>query len=152
MDMTGEQRIAAPRAIVWAALNDAEILQQCIPGCQSLEWISPAALSAAVKIKIGPISSSFTGEVTLSNVVAGESYTIFGEGKGGIAALARGGADVVLVDAGDETVLQYTASAQVGGKLAQFGSRLISATAQKFAQRFFADFNAAVSARADSDA
>src|SRR3954464_824416 len=119
MDMTGEERIAAPRAAVWAALNDPDILKQCIPGCQSLERISPTQLTATVKLKIGPVSASFNGDVTLSNINAPESYTISGEGKGGIAGFAKGGADVVLKEDGDETILQYQAKAQVGGKIAQ---------------------------------
>ncbi|RWX76815.1 carbon monoxide dehydrogenase [Neorhizobium lilium] len=149
MDMEGEERIAAPRAVVWQALNDADILRQCIPGCQSLEWTSPTELAAAVKLKIGPVSASFSGAVTLSDVVAPESYTITGEGKGGIAGFAKGGAQVTLLDEGPETLLRYTAQAQVGGKLAQLGSRLIGSSSQKLATQFFADFNKAVVARAE---
>ncbi len=148
MDMSGEERIAAPREVVWAALNDPEILKQCIPGCQSLEMKSPTELSATVKIRIGPVSASFTGEVVLSNINAPESYTISGEGKGGIAGFARGGADVALVEDGPETVLRYEAKAEIGGKLAQLGSRLIDSTSKKLAQQFFADFNTTVSSKA----
>lgn len=148
MEMQGEERIAARRDIVWAALNDPEILRQCIPGCQSLELKSPTELSASVKIKIGPVSASFSGDVVLSNINAPESYTISGEGKGGIAGFAKGGADVVLTEDGEETVLVYEAKAEIGGKLAQLGSRLISSSAKKLAQQFFADFNAAVTAQA----
>ncbi len=144
MDMTGEERIAAPRDAVWAALNDPEILKQCIPGCQSLEKISPTELTATVKLKIGPVSASFNGEVKLSNINAPESYTISGEGKGGIAGFAKGGADVVLKEDGDETILQYEAKAQVGGKIAQLGSRLVDSSAKKLAQQFFSDFTAAI--------
>jgi carbon monoxide dehydrogenase subunit G len=144
MDMTGEERIAAPRDVVWAALNDPEILKQCIPGCQSLERISPTELTATVKLKIGPVSASFNGEVKLSNINAPESYTISGEGKGGIAGFAKGGADVVLKEDGNETILQYEAKAQVGGKIAQLGSRLVDSSAKKLAQQFFADFTAAI--------
>ncbi|QND49369.1 carbon monoxide dehydrogenase subunit G [Rhizobium lusitanum] len=144
MDMTGEERIAAPRDAVWAALNDPDILKQCIPGCQSLERISPTQLTATVKLKIGPVSASFNGDVTLSNINAPESYTISGEGKGGIAGFAKGGADVVLKADGDETILQYQARAQVGGKIAQLGSRLVDSSAKKLAQQFFADFTAAI--------
>ncbi|MGY5804553.1 SRPBCC family protein [Rhizobium hainanense] len=144
MDMTGEERIAAPRDAVWAALNDPEILKQCIPGCQSLERISPTELTATVKLKIGPVSASFNGEVKLSNINAPESYTISGEGKGGIAGFAKGGADVVLKEDGNETILQYEAKAQVGGKIAQLGSRLVDSSAKKLAQQFFADFTAAI--------
>ncbi|MBB3384888.1 MULTISPECIES: carbon monoxide dehydrogenase subunit G [unclassified Rhizobium] len=144
MDMTGEERIAAPRDAVWAALNDPEILKRCIPGCQSLEMISPTELTATVKLKIGPVSASFNGEVKLSNINAPESYTISGEGKGGIAGFAKGGADVVLKEDGDETILQYEAKAQVGGKIAQLGSRLVDSSAKKLAQQFFSDFTAAI--------
>jgi uncharacterized protein len=145
MDMTGEERITAPRDAVWAALNDPEVLKRCIPGCQTLEMKSPTELAASVKIKIGPVSATFNGEVTLSNINAPESYTISGEGKGGIAGFAKGGADVVLKEDGAETVLQYSAKAQVGGKIAQLGARLVDSTSQKLAQQFFADFNAVVS-------
>jgi len=148
MDMSGEERIAAPREMVWAALNDPEILKQCIPGCQSLDMKSPSELSATVKIRIGPVSASFAGDVLLSNINAPESYTISGEGKGGIAGFAKGGADVTLIADGSETLLRYEAKAEIGGKLAQLGSRLVDSTSKKLAQQFFADFNAAVSARA----
>jgi uncharacterized protein len=147
MDIVGEERIAAPRPVVWAALNDPEILKQCIPGCQTLEQASPTELAATVKIKIGPVSASFSGEVTLTDINALESYRISGEGKGGIAGFAKGFADVVLREDGDDTILTYKAEAQVGGKLAQLGSRLIGSTSQKLAQQFFANFNAAVGER-----
>ncbi|MEZ2221244.1 carbon monoxide dehydrogenase subunit G [Rhizobium sp. RCC_161_2] len=150
MDMTGEERIAAPRDAVWAALNDPDILKQCIPGCQSLERISPTELTATVKLKIGPVSASFNGEVTLSNINAPESYTISGEGKGGIAGFAKGGADVVLKADGNETILQYEARAQVGGKIAQLGSRLVDSSAKKLAQQFFADFTAAINGQTNT--
>lgn len=144
MEISGEERIAAPRETVWRALNDPEILRQCIPGCQSLEQKSPTELAASVKLKIGPVSASFNGEVTLSDINAPESYRISGEGKGGIAGFAKGFADVVLIEDGENTILRYSADAQVGGKLAQLGSRLIGSTSQKLAQQFFADFNAAL--------
>ena len=150
MDMTGEERIAAPRDAVWAALNNPDILKQCIPGCQSLERISPTELTATVRVKIGPVSTSFNGDVTLSNVNAPESYTIFGEGKGGIAGFAKGGADVVLKADGDETILQYEARAEVSGKIAQFGARLVDSSAKKLMQRFFADFTAAINSQASA--
>ncbi len=152
MDMEGEERIAAPRDVVWQALNDGDILRQCIPGCQTLEWTSPTELAATVKLKIGPVSASFAGAVTLSDVQAPESYTITGEGKGGIAGFAKGGAQVTLVDEGPETLLRYTAQAQVGGKLAQLGSRLIGSSSQKLAAQFFSDFNKAVVARMEQTA
>ncbi|SIR12902.1 hypothetical protein SAMN05880590_11274 [Rhizobium sp. RU35A] len=146
MDINGEERIAAPRSVVWAALNDPEILRQCIPGCQSLEQRSPTELAATVKVKIGPVSASFSGEVTLSDMIPPESYRIAGEGKGGIAGFAKGFADVALTEDGNETILRYNVDAQVGGKLAQLGSRLIGSTSQKLAQQFFASFNAVVGA------
>lgn len=142
MDMTGEERIAAPRDAVWAALNDPDILRACIPGCQSLTMKSPTELEATVKIKIGPVSASFSGEVTLSNLNPPESYTISGEGKGGIAGFAKGGADVRLTEDGDGTILAYDVKAQIGGKLAQLGSRLIDSSSKKLATQFFADFGA----------
>ena len=144
MDVDGEERIAAPRDAVWQALNDPDVLKQCIPGCQSLDRRSPTELVTTIRIKIGPVAASFNGEITLSNINAPESYTISGEGKGGIAGFGKGTADVVLVEDGGETILRYSAKAQVGGKLAQLGSRLIDSTSRKLAQQFFADFNAIV--------
>ena len=148
MEMNGEERIAAPRQFVWEALNDPDVLRECIPGCESLEKSSDTEMSAAVKIKIGPVSARFTGDVTLENINAPESYTISGEGKGGIAGFAKGGADVKLVEDGAETVLTYDVKAQVGGKLAQLGSRLIDSTSKKLAGQFFTKFNEVVSAKA----
>ena len=142
----GEERIAAPLDKVWFALNDPEVLRACIPGCQSLEMKSPTELAATVKIKIGPVSATFNGEVTFSNISAPESYTISGEGKGGIAGFAKGGADVTLKEDSGDTILSYVVNAQVGGKLAQLGARLIDSTSKKLAQQFFAAFNAAVTA------
>lgn len=150
MDMTGEERISAPRDAVWRGLNDPEILKRCIPGCQSIEMKSPTELSAVVKIKIGPVSASFTGDVILSNLNPPESYTISGEGKGGVAGFAKGGADVTLVDDGAATLLRYDVKAQIGGKLAQLGSRLIDSTAKKLAQQFFTDFGTAVGGPAEA--
>ncbi|MEI2300738.1 SRPBCC family protein [Ensifer sp. MJa1] len=144
MDMTGEERIAAGRDAVWRGLNDPDILRRCIPGCQSLEMNSPTELTARVKIKIGPVSASFSGNVVLSNLNPPESYTIAGEGKGGIAGFAKGGADVTLAEDGADTILRYDVKAEIGGKLAQLGSRLVDSTAKKLAQQFFADFSAAV--------
>ena len=144
MDMTGEERIAAPREAVWAALNDPEVLKACITGCQSLTMKSPTELEATVKIKIGPVSATFTGEVTLSNLNPPESYTISGEGKGGVAGFAKGGATVALAEQDGGTALTYNVEAQIGGKLAQLGQRLINGTAKKLADEFFAGFARAV--------
>ena len=148
MDMSGEERISADRQTVWEALNNPEILKACIPGCQELEMQSPTEMSATVKVKIGPVSATFKGNVVLENLNPPESYTISGEGKGGIAGFAKGGADVSLVEDGSETILSYKVDAQIGGKLAQLGSRLIDSSAKKLAGQFFADFNKAVSAQA----
>ena len=142
MNMSGQERISAPRAAVWAALNDPKILKACIPGCQSLTMKSPTELEATVKVKIGPVSASFSGEVRLSNLNPPESYTISGEGKGGIAGFAKVDSDVWLAEDGDGTILTYEVKAQIGGKLAQLGSRLIESSSKKLAGRFFADLSA----------
>ncbi|AWI61614.1 SRPBCC family protein [Sinorhizobium fredii] len=137
MDMKGEYRIAAPREHVWALINDSAVLKDCIPGCESLEGTPETGYAARVTTKIGPVKATFAGEVMLSNVQAPESLTISGEGKGGVAGFAKGGADVQLFVDGSETVLTYIAKAQVGGKLAQLGARLIDSTAKKLADEFF---------------
>lgn len=141
MEMSGERRIEAPRQQVWAALNDPEILKASIPGCQELEKVSDTEMKAKVLAKVGPVKATFTGDVTLSNINAPSSYTISGEGKGGVAGFAKGGADVSLAEDGhNTTILRYTAKAQVGGKLAQLGARLIDATAKQMADQFFNAF------------
>jgi len=152
MELRGEYRIAAPREQVWALLNDPNILRECIPGCESLEGTPGEGFSARVTTKIGPVKATFTGAVTLTNVNAPESYTISGEGKGGVAGFAKGGADVHLAADGADTVLTYVANAQVGGKLAQLGSRLIDSTAKKLADQFFACFAQRAGAPATSGA
>ncbi|WP_428644955.1 SRPBCC family protein [Roseibium sp.] len=153
MDMNGSHRIPADRETVWAALNDPEILKACIPGCESLEKTSDTEMTAAVTSKIGPVKAKFKGSVTLENINPPESYTIAGEGKGGVAGFAKGSADVKLTEEGDETVLSYEAKAQVGGKLAQLGSRLIDSTAKKMAEEFFSKFSEMVGGEtAGSDA
>lgn len=141
MDMSGEYQIDAPRDVVWAALNDAEVLKACIPGCQALEKTSDAEMTAKVVLKIGPVKAKFNGEVELVNINAPASYTIQGEGSGGIAGFAKGHADVVLVEDDDGTILSFTAHANVGGKIAQLGSRLIDSTAKKLANKFFDNFH-----------
>ncbi|HEY5609255.1 MAG TPA: carbon monoxide dehydrogenase subunit G [Alphaproteobacteria bacterium] len=147
MDMTGEYRIPAPRDAVWAALNDPEVLKQVIPGCEELNKISDTELTAKVAAKVGPVSARFAGKVTLSDINPPESYTISGEGQGGVAGFAKGGATVHLDADGNATILKYTAKAQVGGKLAQIGSRLIDSTARKMADEFFAKFAEVVAAK-----
>jgi uncharacterized protein len=141
MDMTGEHRIAAPRHFVWAALNDAEVLKICIPGCEELEKTSDTEMTAKVVQRIGPVKATFNGTVKLVNINALESYTIQGEGKGGVAGFARGSADVILSENNGETILSFTAHAQVGGKLAQLGNRLIDSTAKNLATKFFDNFH-----------
>jgi carbon monoxide dehydrogenase subunit G len=142
----GEERIAAPVETVWRALNDPEVLKASIPGCQSLEKQSDTELAATVVLKIGPIKATFNGAVTLKNLNPPHSYTIQGEGKGGVAGFAKGGADVTLSEDGpDATVLKYAAKADVGGKIAQLGSRLIESTSKKLAGQFFSTFASKVS-------
>ncbi len=140
MEMTGEYRISAPREKVWEALNDPEVLAKCIPGCQELSKDSDTELSATVKSKVGPVSATFKGNVNLTDIDPPNGYKISGEGTGGVAGFAKGGADVKLAEDGGETVLTYVANAQVGGKLAQIGSRLIDSTAKKMANEFFGKF------------
>ncbi|WP_299839413.1 carbon monoxide dehydrogenase subunit G [uncultured Paracoccus sp.] len=140
MDMTGEYRISAPREVVWQALNSADALKACIPGCEELAKTSDTGFTATVVQKIGPVKARFNGEVQLENINAPESYTIRGEGKGGVAGFAKGGADVHLADDGGETVLTYKVNAQIGGKLAALGSRLIESTSKKLAAKFFENF------------
>lgn len=147
MDMTGEYRIPAPRQAVWEALNDPEVLKACIPGCESLEKTGDE-MTATVVAKIGPVKAKFAGKVRLENLNPPTSYSIVGEGAGGVAGFAKGGADVALADDGAGTILTYTAKAQVGGKLAQLGSRLIDSTAKMMAEQFFSAFSERVGAAA----
>jgi carbon monoxide dehydrogenase subunit G len=147
MELQGERLIPASVDTTWAALNDPEVLKVCIPGCQSLEKTSDDGLAATVVLKVGPIKATFNGEVTLKNLNPPHSYTIQGEGKGGIAGFAKGGADVTLTEDGpDATVLKYAAKADVGGKIAQLGSRLIESTSKKLAGQFFSSFGEKVGA------
>jgi hypothetical protein len=141
MEITGEYRIAAPRQAVWEALNDPEVLRQCIPGCETLERVSDTEMTARVTAKIGPVTAKFTGGVTLSEIAAPDSYRISGEGKGGVAGFAKGSARVTLSESDGATLLHYDADAQVGGKLAQLGTRLVGGTARKMADDFFDRFS-----------
>ncbi|WP_181700360.1 SRPBCC family protein [Chthonobacter albigriseus] len=147
MDMTGEYRIPAPRQAVWEALNDPDVLKACIPGCETLEK-NGDEMAATVVAKIGPVKAKFAGKVRLENLNPPTSYSIVGEGTGGVAGFAKGGADVALLDDGAGTILTYTAKAQVGGKLAQLGSRLIDGTAKMMADQFFSAFTEKVGAAA----
>jgi carbon monoxide dehydrogenase subunit G len=144
MTMTGEVTLPAERSKVWRMLNEPAVLKACIPGCQTLEKTSDDSFSAAAKIKIGPVSATFKGKVQLSDIDAPNGYTISGEGEGGIAGFAKGGAKVALSDAdAGGTLLKYDVQANVGGKIAQLGSRLIDGVAKKMADQFFANFAAA---------
>jgi len=148
MDMKGEERIAAPRDLVWAALNDPDVLKGCIPGCTAIDRLSATDFTATLKVRIGPIPMTFSGNMTLSNVDAPHSYTLSGESAGGIAGLAKGRADVTLTADGEETILAYDATAEVGGRLAHLGSRLVGSSASKHAAKFFSDFSDAARAMA----
>lgn len=152
MDMTGEQRIPAPREAVWRALNDPEVLKACIPGCQELNKLSDTEMTATVVLKVGPVSARFSGAVTLLDLDPPKSYRISGEGQGGVAGFAKGDAKVSLEEDGAETILRYEVEAQVGGKLAQLGARLIDATAKQMSGAFFKRFAQEVLARQAQDA
>jgi carbon monoxide dehydrogenase subunit G len=145
MEMHGERRIPAPRQAVWERLNDLETLKLCIPGCETIERVSDTEFTAKVVARVGPVKATFSGKVTLSDLNPPQGYTISGEGQGGVAGFAKGGAKVNLEEEGGETVLRYDVQSQVGGKLAQIGSRLIDGTARKMADEFFGRFVAAMS-------
>ena len=142
MELADEIVINAPRDRVYAALNDPEVLKRCIPGCEELIKHSDTDLEAKVVLKIGPVKARFGGKVTLDNSGAPGAFSLSGEGSGGTAGFARGGADVTLTEEGGQTTLRYTAKAEIGGKLAQLGSRLIQSTAKKLSQSFFEKFAA----------
>ena len=144
MDMTGERRIPAPRQTVWNALNDPEVLRASIPGCQTLEKLSDTEMKATAAVKIGPISARFSGNVLLADMDPPNGYTISGEGQGGVAGFAKGGAKVNLAEDNGDTLLHYEVHAQVGGKLAQLGARLVDASAKQMADQFFDRFSAQV--------
>lgn len=153
MELAGEKELAAPRAEVWAALNDPEVLKGCIPGCDSLEKLSDTEFVATVTAKIGPIKARFSGKMQLADVNAPESCTISGEGQGGVAGFAKGGADIALEERGPaRTLMRYTARAAVGGKMAQLGARLVDSTARKLAEEFFTRFGAAVAGEGEEQA
>src|ERR1700693_2058831 len=141
MTMNGEVQLAAPREAVWAKLNDPEVLKVCIPGCEELEKTEDNGFRAVAKMKVGPVSARFKGRVTLSDLDPPNGYRISGEGQGGVAGFAKGGANVALTDDGADTLLSYQVNAQVGGKLAQLGGRLIDATAKQMADAFFDRFS-----------
>jgi carbon monoxide dehydrogenase subunit G len=140
MELNGSRVIAADIDTVWAHLNNPETLMACIPGCEELTGSPEEGFAAVVKQKVGPVKATFKGEVVLENVIPGQSYTITGEGKGGVAGFAKGGADVKLATVEGGTELTYEAQAKVGGKLAQLGSRIIGGFARKMADEFFERF------------
>jgi carbon monoxide dehydrogenase subunit G len=144
MDMSGTRRIAAPRETVWERLNDADTLRACIPGCEALSGNAQDGFEATVKQKVGPVKATFKGAVAVTDAVPPESYRIAGEGKGGVAGFAKGGADVRLAEVEGGTELTYAVQAKVGGKIAQLGSRLIDSFAAKMADEFFDRFRAEV--------
>jgi len=143
MTMTGEATLPAARPKVWALLNDPVVLKACIPGCESLEKTGDNGFAAVAKMKIGPVNATFKGKVELSDIVPNVGYTITGEGEGGVAGFAKGNAKVSLADAQGGTLLRYNVEANVGGKMAQLGSRLIDGVAKNMADKFFANFAAA---------
>lgn len=140
MELSDEIRISAPKDVVYAALNDPAVLQRCIPGCEDLIKHSDTELEAKVVLKVGPVKAKFSGDVQLDTGGAPDQFSLTGQGNGGAAGHAKGGADVTLTADGDETILRYEAKAQIGGKLAQLGSRLIQSTAKKLAAKFFTSF------------
>jgi carbon monoxide dehydrogenase subunit G len=140
MTMQGEVMLPAPREQVWAALNDPSVLKACIPGVQDLEKVSDTQFNAVAKVAIGPVKATFKGTVNLSDLDPPNGYTISGEGQGGVAGFAKGGAKVRLEEADGGTRLTYDVEAQVGGKIAQLGGRLINGVAKKYADEFFANF------------
>ena len=140
MELADEIIINAPKDQVYAALNDPEVLKQCIPGCEELIQHSDTELEAKVVLKVGPVKARFGGEVTLDKSGAPDAFSLSGQGNGGAAGYAKGGADVTLTADGDTTILKYVAKAQIGGKIAQLGSRLIQSTAKKLAGKFFTSF------------
>jgi carbon monoxide dehydrogenase subunit G len=144
MTMSGEQQLAAPRDAVWAALNNPEVLKACIPGCESLDVTGENEFQAVATNKIGPVKARFKGKVRLTDLDPPNGYKISGEGDGGIAGFAKGGATVTLSDKDGGTLLTYNVEAQIGGKLAQLGQRLVNGAAKKLADDFSAKFAAAV--------
>jgi len=146
MDFSGRYLIPASPAIVWAALNDAEILKSCIPGCEKMTKTDDTHFDAVATLKIGPVKATFKGSVALENLDPPHRATLKGEGQGGVAGFAKGEAEIVLTPEGDGTVLTYTAKANIGGKLAQIGQRLIDGAAKQIADDFFGRFAGAIAA------
>ncbi|MDQ0346720.1 CoxG family protein [Ancylobacter vacuolatus] len=144
MTMTGEVQLPASKDVVWAKLNDPEVLKACIPGCEALSQDDETHFSAVAKVKLGPVKASFKGKVELLDLDPPNGYRIRGEGEGGVAGFAKGGAIVILTEAAEGTLLRYEVEAHVGGKLMQLGSRLIDSVSKKLAAEFFESFEKAV--------
>lgn len=144
MELKGERLLPAPIDTVWAGLNDPEVLKACIAGCESLERTGDDAFQALVAVRVGPVAAKFKGNLKMTDVKPPHSYTINFDGQGGVAGFGKGSADVQLASEAGGTKLSYVARAQVGGKMAQVGSRLIDAAAGKIAEDFFAAFEAKV--------
>jgi carbon monoxide dehydrogenase subunit G len=150
MEMNGSERIAASREAVYAALNDPEILKRALPGCQELDKVSDTEFNAVIVVKVGVIKATFKMVGTLMDLDPPNGYTLKGEGKGGVAGFAKGNAQVRLEEDGDGTILHYTVAADIGGKLAQLGARLINSTAMKFSGEFFGNFSRIVAGEEDT--
>lgn len=146
MEMTGAQRIPVSQDVTWQALNDLEVLKACIPGCEAIVPAGPDQYDVTLTAKVGPVSAKFKGKLTLSDLDPPHSYKLAFDGQGGVAGFAKGGAEVKLTPEGEATNLAYTVKANVGGKLAQIGSRLIDGAAKKLAEQFFSAFNKHLSA------
>ncbi len=152
MEMTQSQRLPVPQQVAWEALNDTALLKQCIPGCESIEPDGDNAYQLALTAAVGPVKARFKGRMALQDIQAPDSYTIQFDGQGGAAGFGKGSAHVTLEPDGDETVLTYAVKAQVGGKIAQIGSRLVDAAARKMADTFFTRFTEALAAPAPDEA
>ena len=151
MELTDEIIIPAPRDAVYKALNDVDVLKTCIPGCEELDREGENELVAKVTLKVGPVKARFGGRVTLDSSKAPDAFSLAGEGDGGVAGFAKGGADVELIEDGDQTILRYTAKAETVGKIAQLGGRLILSTAKKLSKQFFGTFEKVMSGEAEAE-
>jgi carbon monoxide dehydrogenase subunit G len=149
MDFDGEHRIDAPRVRVWQALNDPVLLAACIPGCEKLEATGPGAYAATVALKIGALAARFSGTLTLDDVIEAQSYTLKGQGQGGVAGFVSGSAQVFLTDEGEATMLRWNAAGEIGGRLASVGGRLLHGVAVKTANEFFSRLNVILGSQPD---
>lgn len=147
MDIQAEQVLAADQAVIWNLLNDPDVLRDCIPGCEALEQDGPNRMTATVTVKVGPIKARFSGNVELQDLIPPKSYSIVGEGKGGLAGFAKGRAQILLEGHESGTLLKYKVDVAIGGKLAQLGARMLESTSKKLSGEFFARFAEIVAAR-----